>query len=201
MVLHHQQRTGKPFEAESIAAWCDSCANGTGAALDIGAYTGLYSLLAAKNGCSVVAFEPNEKVYARFAENVSLNPFPDTPPIVLNNTAVSSISGEVSMSISRSVALTSGGTIVEGVGIKSVTIDSLAIDAPIVAIKIDVEGHELEVINGAIATITTHMPLIITEALTEQALRAQRHLLEPLGYQFTKADEWNIIWRASHANG
>ncbi len=54
----------------------------------------------------------------------------------------------------------------------------------IVAIKVDVEGLEDQVIQGAVATIIKHKPLI----LAESGNRNHRlvHLLQPLGYLYTE---------------
>jgi len=47
-------------------------------------------------------------------------------------------------------------------------------------IKIDVEGHELAVIQGAIETIKTHTPIILIEAINEET----KKILTEFGYQF-----------------
>jgi len=61
------------YEEKLLDAWLDMTAKG-GLALDIGAYTGIYSILAAKNGCNVKAYE----LIPRTAERAKIN-------FILNN--------------------------------------------------------------------------------------------------------------------
>ena len=42
-------------------------------------------------------------------------------------------------------------------------LDNLQFENPISFIKIDVEGHEMEVIEGAIETITKNKPILLVE--------------------------------------
>lgn len=198
MVLHHSQRTGQPFEPESIAAWSMACSDG-GIVCDVGAYTGLYSLVAAGMGASVIAYEPNPPVFERLRQNVWVNELRLDGVILTVPVAVSSQPGQVALSVNPRVRLTSGGSVVPGTGINAVTIDSqfsnAAEDELLVAIKIDVEGHECDVIRGAMETLRRCMPLVITEALDDQAYADQQALLVPLGYVHRRADERNVIWR------
>lgn len=187
MVIQHQKRTGKPFEYQSVAAWVEACTHGT--ALDIGAYTGLYSLLAAKAGADACAFEPNPKVYERLQQNIELNALPVSPHLI----ALSDYEGRASMELSKSTRLTSGGKLTSGNDVVVTTVDGLNL-SNLTAIKIDVEGHECDVLRGAIETIRRYSPLIITEALTDEALKDQADILAPLGYTPKPADEWNVIW-------
>lgn len=186
-VIHHQSKTGKPFEAESIAAWCDAA---KGIVLDVGAYTGLYAILAAQRGAEVIAFEPNPEVHSRLLENVRLNGV----RVTCYKQAVSDCTGEVSFVGRPGVALTSAGKIVQGAGTEAITIDDLCLEG-VSAIKIDVEGHEENVIAGMLETLRKYHPLLITEALSEASLLAQQKLLQPLGYQSRCVDEWNVLWQ------
>lgn len=47
-------------------------------------------------------------------------------------------------------------------------------------VKIDVQGHELEVLKGGIETLNRHHPVLLIESITEEMMQ----LLKPLGYQF-----------------
>lgn len=188
MVIHHQNRTGKPFESQSIAAW--KAAVGHGVALDIGAYTGLYAIIAAKAGSTVYAFEPNPAVLRRLIENAGLNQV----TLSAHCQGVSDHRGSAALVTKSAISLTSGGRLVDGNGVDLVRVDDLNL-AGITAIKIDVEGHECAVLRGAFQAISRDKPVIITEALNDAALQDQRDILEPIGYQFRTVDQWNVIWR------
>lgn len=188
MVCLHQKRTGKPFEYESILKWLACCGHGS-TVIDVGAYTGLYAISAAKAGAHVIAFEPNLNVFERLSENMDANGV----NLELYQCAVGAKGGTVSMQVNKSVKLTSGGKVSDGGDIPRTTIDLLGCDN-VTAIKIDVEGYECEVLRGALKTIKRCKPLLITEALEPACIEEQGAILWPLGYKSHQADERNIIW-------
>ena len=187
MVIQHQKQTGRPFEHESIKVWTDMCCDGA-TVLDIGAYTGLYGIAAARKGANVVCFEPNARVFNRLEENIRIN----NVDITAYNSAIGENCCTVSMILNPGVTLTSGGKVKAGGDIVQVTVDSLYLDVD--AIKIDVEGYELSVLRGAIETIKRCMPVIISEALDDKALKDQEAFLSTFGYSYVLADERNVIW-------
>lgn len=189
MVISHQRRTGQPFEAESISAWRSAAAGGL--ALDIGAYTGLYALVAATVGAKVHAFEPNPSVFRRLADNVRTN----GASITLHQLGVAETAGCAQLVTEHDFPLTSGGRLTPGGDIRVVSIDELEIRG-VTAVKIDVEGAECDVLRGAIDTLRRDRPLIITETLQGSATHDQRQILAPLGYRPRPADRRNTIWTA-----
>lgn len=56
--------SNKSFESETFDIW-ENYSKKEGTVIDIGAYTGIYSLVAAKMGASVISFEPNKRIYNR----------------------------------------------------------------------------------------------------------------------------------------
>lgn len=189
MVIHHQRRTGKAFEGESIAAWKDAA--GGGVALDIGAYTGLYAIIAAKAGATVHAFEPNPAVFQRLIDNAELNQV----MLAAYQKGVSDTQGSAKLVAKNSIPLTSGCRLEDGEGVELIRVDDLSL-AGVTAIKIDVEGHECSVLRGVLETIQRDKPLIITEALDDSAFQEQLKILGAIGYMARPADEWNVIWKA-----
>lgn len=187
MVIHHSRRTGRPFEHDSVMAWMDACRGGV--VIDVGAYTGLYAILAARYGSQVLALEPNPAAYERLLENVAANGV----SVDCRQAAASNRTGTARFVCRPGLALTSAGRIAAGTGVPTLRLDELALE-DVRAIKIDTEGHEQQVIEGAAATIARCRPLLITEALSPAARAAQQRLLEPMGYQAKPADEWNTIW-------
>lgn len=195
MVIKHQRDTGKPFESESVKAWVDACENG-GTALDIGAYTGLYSLLAAKNGAESVAFEPNKAVFERLMLNIYANDL----PVHAIHCAIGAKAGTCSLTTNKNTKLTSAGKVTGSHGdIGMYAVDDFAF-SNVCAIKIDTEGFECAVLIGASETIRKCKPVIITEALTGQDYIEQKTLMSRFNYYGKRADERNVIWRPLSAS-
>lgn len=188
MVCLHQKKTARPFEASSLSIWGEVAKRG-GVLIDIGAYSGVYSIKAAQNGATVYSLEPNEAIFKRLNENAALN-----------NVKINSINAGAASScrpgfLAKSFAHSSAAKVSdEGAPIQLLTVDSLALEN-VGAIKIDVEGLELEVLTGALETIKASKPLIITEALDKESEEEQAAFLERLGYYGTATDERNIVWR------
>ncbi len=123
--------------------------------VDVGANIGSYTVLAAAGaGASCIAFEPGSAAFAWLERNVRLNGIADRTE--LHRQAVGARSG--------SVALTTDGDTVNHivadptVGARTETVlmttldEALAGRAPLM-LKIDVEGFETEVLNGAVQTL------------------------------------------------
>lgn len=157
--------------------------------LDIGAYTGLFALIAARSNpeLKAVAFEIVPETYLLLTRNViandligrveprlcGLGPVPDT---IVMPTALGSASLPSSLSISS--------TFEEGVRIPVARLDDLCGDiAGPVGIKIDVEGFEAAVLAGGSALLARHRPDIICEVLPGEGADVEA-VLSPLGYAF-----------------
>jgi FkbM family methyltransferase len=117
---------------------------------DVGANAGALSVFAAALGCEVFAFEPVPETFRRLMENVELN-MPHCSILPLN-IALGSAEGRLRMT----TGFGTGNHIVQPhEGSVSVEVDVSTLDlltetypAP-TFLKVDVEGHELEVIKGA----------------------------------------------------
>jgi FkbM family methyltransferase len=117
--------------------------------VDVGANVGLFSVLAAgivgESG-TVVAVEPHPRVHRFLTENLALN---SLQRVKTHQVAVGAEAGTAFLSDRHADdqnALAATGTLAVSV----VRLDSLLGDVPhIRVLKIDVEGHELEVLRGA----------------------------------------------------
>ncbi|MER9559825.1 FkbM family methyltransferase [Mesorhizobium sp. M0323] len=176
-----QIRSGKRFEAESLTRWAGICSVG-GTVIDVGAYTGLFSIIAAKQGCRVIAFEPMPTHIARCRDNFRLN----NAEVELHNACVSDRVGEAVIKFNPKVPfLTSGASLIRPSGgtgkaneskplnVHSITIDSLGLDQ-CTAIKIDVERGEPMVLAGARDTLERLKPVLLVEVLGEEEKAAVR---------------------------
>ncbi len=160
------------YEPEFVKTWVSWCKS-PGVVLDIGAYTGLMSLLAARTHPEneVHLFEPLDRVIERANVNIKLNGLGRR--ITQHAFAASDSEGTVEINLYRSEnALATGNSIYakEGLAlhgtrtIRTVSIDSFMPDVMPTAIKVDVEGHELACLNGMHDTIARARPNMMIEA-------------------------------------
>jgi len=118
--------------------------------LDVGANLGVYSTLAAQAGCDVVAVEPHGPTAQRCRENC---PAADVHEIVLGSGVDS-----VGLSVEREAVGTQRGSVVGGGSIPQLPGDRLP--TPDV-VKIDVEGAELNVLDGLARTFAEEPPRVV----------------------------------------
>jgi FkbM family methyltransferase len=165
-------------------------------AVDVGANIGNHTVYLRRFVAShVVAVEPYQEVLPALHANVA--PFDH---VTVCETALGSreARGLVQMP-GDGVANAGAGSIVEDDRghVAITTFDALLDDwrrqhgpRRVGLIKMDVEGSELEVLRGAIRTLTEDKPDLLIEAATPAALHALKALLEPLRY--TAVTQWAI---------
>lgn len=110
--------------------------------VDIGANVGLYSLFAAERGADVIAVEPGRLAYDRLVENAKLNGYAIQAVLA----AVSNEPGEIRVTQDRDATNVISD---EGEPVAATTLDELLGDRPAAGVKIDVEGFERVVLEGA----------------------------------------------------
>ena len=163
-------------------------------AVDAGANIGLYTLRLAKLCRTVYAFEINPGVTVHL-QRARL------PNVNLMHVGLSSAEGPAvlyipllrgRMPLEGWASLTRGNcpdTDVHAEIIGQVrTLDSYGI-VDLDFMKIDVEGHEIELLKGARETLTRSRPRILAEA---KNLQPVADLLAPLGYRPRRADEFGV---------
>lgn len=178
--------------------------------VDCGANIGLWSLVAAPlvgGGGRVIAFEPNPDSATRLTDHAA-----QSPAIRVHATALSEEPGLLSLDPGEHhnlTRVTSDGSI----EVEATTLD-LAVDGPVHGIKLDVEGHELQVLKGAHRVLSTR-PWVVVEfnTLHTPARRLGEwpvhRLLTELGYRASApggddlGSDWappftyaNILYRA-----
>lgn len=169
--------------------------------IDIGANEGLYTLFAAKlvgSEGQVLAFEPSQREFDRLQANLALNQVSNVQPFQL---ALSNTSGNQQLQIAEnehSGQNTLGEFAYAGVacaGVEMVPVRPLDEVLQEVGVryvdvmKMDVEGAEFSVLEGARQTLERDRPLLLLE-LVEQALHNQGssvakvlNFLDSLGYK------------------
>ncbi len=186
------------YEMPTPGVMVSLCQDGDGVALDIGANTGLFSLLlaAANEKLQVHAFEPLAPVRDLLIDNISLNPALapriKVEPFCLSRTEGSfpfyeTINDQGLVTTSSSLELDSAkqqGSYREHT-IATRTLDSWAADAgdpPIALVKCDVEGHEHAVLEGGWKTFSRHRPFIVIEVLGDADVAVHNRFASELGY-------------------
>ena len=152
--------------------------------VDLGANIGHYTLrlsdLVGHTG-RVVSFEPVSETFAQLCGNCAQD------NVTLINAAASDCFQEVRMHIPTEASglpnhyqaqISEAGNRVA----VSIPVDSLGIDNRVALIKIDVEGHEVQAVDGAWQLICRHKPILIIEHPAESVIRK----LESIGYQTSR---------------
>lgn len=177
-IAAHVVKNGS-FEPDSLAAWVAMCDPGS-EVLDVGAYSGLFAIAAAKRGARPIAIEPMPANVERIKANAGLNGVKFS---VLQAAATDS-KGTATLGFNPAVYMTAGASLnrTSGAGIKvrTLRIDDLKFER-LAAIKIDVEHHELYVLRGAEETLRKFRPRLIVEALDNSAKQAVTAMLK--GYR------------------
>lgn len=166
----------RDFESRQIAALLGSERGPFDLFLDIGANFGLYCVLAAKRNVarSVVAFEPDPRNYAQLQANLYLNGL--TQKVEARREAVSDKGGSLSLSLYSDNS--TGKTRIGGgdqTGAGDIDVPCLALDEMLggkdrsIAMKIDVEGHELSALQGMRRTLANNNCFIQVEIFPENA--------------------------------
>ena len=164
------------------------------AGANIGAHTIHLAQLAGDNG-QVWAFEPQRLVFQLLAENVALNSL--TNVHCLQKCLIGSGKRTIPVPVLDVNKINNWGGVelehsVEGEPVEAITIDSL--DLPgCDFLKIDVEGMELQVLQGAEETIRKYQPVIYTEADREDKNDALFAYLRSHGYRLYRHNPPFII--------
>ncbi|MCC6694561.1 MAG: FkbM family methyltransferase [Candidatus Hydrogenedentes bacterium] len=162
--------------------------------VDVGSNIGFLSLVAGLTnpGLRCFSFEPNPKLYRILVENAQIN----EAPITAENVAVSCGTGTRALYLANSDMSASLESDFSGEAVRSecstqtVTLDDYFgsekyrdLDLSNGVLKIDVEGHEESVLQGARATLAKHGPEIILEVLKPFSEECEAGL-KMLGYRF-----------------
>jgi FkbM family methyltransferase len=155
---------------------------------DVGANIGVHSRFLSPSATRVYAFEPNDEVLPLLEFNtVDLN------NVSIHAVALSDRIGTASLSSNRTwnKGTASLGDPAEGKSteVEVTTLDSwLSPDMRVDLIKLDVEGHELSVLKGAISTLSRCRPVVALEQRSDEFSDANSEtpsvrLLRSLGYE------------------
>jgi FkbM family methyltransferase len=134
---------------------------------DVGAFHGILTMFFASHGAQVIAYEPNETNHARLIANIGLNKLAN---VRVRKLGVGAAPGPGTLRFAPEMA--GGGSLdAKAIGPVSQSVEITTLDRDIAAaslpapdlIKIDIEGWELEALEGARATLATHHPALFLE--------------------------------------
>lgn len=144
--------------------------------VDVGANVGVYSLLACSvPGVGVAAFEPSSATFEKALENIRLNALEDRVNLVRK--AVGSAEKDALVTTGRASmnSLVESGSGTETEAVEVTTLDAaLRGREAVTLVKIDVEGWEAEVLEGAADLLRTQKPALLVEVNDVEGLEEIR---------------------------
>jgi FkbM family methyltransferase len=172
--------------------------------LDIGANIGNHSLFFSYLFDDIISFEPNPRAFLLLQANAMLNKNIKPVNLGLSSTPGKSLAsiglhniGGASLNIKRDNSI--------DVEFELNTLDNFVFQNSIKNIdfiKIDVEGHEIEVLKGAQTVLDQYKPCIAIEILKSDIKNGKSKILDLLkenGYKyFYTPQETNPLWMKSH---
>lgn len=197
------------WEKESLKLWITLCRHSK-CILDIGANTGIYSLIArAINGNNtIVAIEPVSRVFKKLKHNMELNKY----NVLCLDVAASDKDGEAiiydtddehtySVTVNEDRSLP--GVVTKPVTIKTARLDTLIEKHQIPKVdlmKIDVETHEPQVLEGYKKYLKEHQPTMLIEILNDEVAQKVENILNECtsGYLYFNIDERGGIRKTEH---
>ncbi len=188
------------FESLSLSLWGRLAATAS-TIFDIGAFSGVYSLAAARVNpeASIHAFEPVGRIFGRLILNLKVNR--QGRRVSAHQLAASDVDGESRINLFQGhLILSSGSSLVEKESkdvvsqetVQTIRMDRFVQQAELTAldlVKIDVEQFEEAVIAGMLESIGRFRPDLVIEILSRDNLVAVDQQLRPLGYHFVLIDD------------
>lgn len=201
-IFERIKQRGEPYEHDLLAFVHELLAGRPdGVVVDVGANLGNHSVyFAAVMGRQVVAVEPEADNLRALRENLASN---DIEGMVdVHALAAWNEAGQIGLVQQMDGNRGTFSARAEDAGpIEGRPLDDILGDAPVALIKIDVEGAERRVVEGALRVLERWLPILVIESHGAAAVAELTTLLEPLGYRRTAvlglSD--NYIWAAPPA--
>ena len=188
------------WEKTSLQIWT-KLAEDADVIFDVGANTGIFSLIAkAVNPASdVYAFEPVDRVFEKLEKNNTINNY----NIKCEKLAASNFTGEAtiydssaehtySVTVNKNLYVENKNIIERKIQVKRLDeyIEEKAIKN-IDLIKIDVETHEPEVLEGLGVLLEKYQPSMLIEILNDDIATTVQELIKNIDYLYFNIDEIN----------
>ena len=188
------------YESTSLRIW-SALAKKSSHIIDIGSYSGVYSLAAAQSNkkSKIYAVEALDRVYSRLIINKKAN---EASNLRCFNIAMSNKNGEIELHVysGEDILVSGSTTIAESTTrqpcdkrlVKSVTLDQFIADQSIPRVellKIDAEGAEHHILSGGGSILRNSKPDIICELLPSSCIEEIQTQLRSIGYRYYKISE------------
>jgi FkbM family methyltransferase len=172
------------------------------AAIDIGAAEGVYAFFLQRLARRCIAFEPNPSYHLGLKRAL--------PKVEIHQAAVSAVEGDATLRIPvvNGIPYAGWGTIepknqftelpphgVDEIKVRTLRPDRMAL-GDVGFVKIDVEGHELDVLAGLSGLLARCLPNLLIEVGGPQrggSLAEVRRCLAPLGYIALRLDDKGLL--------
>jgi FkbM family methyltransferase len=172
----------RPKSAERELTYLDRIVPKGAVTVDVGANCGLYTRELARLSRRVYAFEPSRKM-ADLLRRTS------APNVSVHEIALSDQTGNAELFIPQGdnelifgLASLEPALNASNKGVISVNVPTARLDAivhqDVAFVKIDVEGHELNVLNGAVELLEHSQPVFLVEAEDRHREQATRSIFE-----------------------
>lgn len=187
------------WEKESLKLWIE-LSKISNTIIDVGAYSGIYSLVSAtiNSDAKIYAFEPMEHNYNLLSENIKLNNF----KIEKVNKACSNFNGKATVYIRKDQTYVTSVTVNKSLLApttpqNSILIETVSLEDYILKhklsnidlIKIDVETHEAEVLEGLGSILDKYRPTLLIEVLNDEVGKSIQNIITDMEYLFFDVDE------------
>lgn len=198
---------GKGYEATSLQVW-RRLAPHARVILDVGANTGIYTLVACcvNPAATVFALEPVDRVFRRLKRNIELNGY----RVMLEKLAASDTNGsakiydlpsdhEYTASLDHLMSQDCNGVIEYEVPTKR--LDDVLFCAglrTVDLVKIDVEQFEPQVLLGMYAFLSQCRPTLLIEILNDRIAREVNEITRDLGYSIFQIVEHRGLVHTGH---
>lgn len=171
-----------PYELDMLSDMHERLNDGD-LVLDAGANVGNHTLfLAAVAHCQVIAFEPNVELAEAIRASTKLNGLESR--IDVRTFALGRTQGHGHFASAISNNLGAQSIISNGGPLEIRSLDSLSLRGPVKAVKIDVEGMELDVLEGALALVERDRPVLYVECATESSFRQVHNWVTARNYGY-----------------
>lgn len=195
------------WDAVSLKVWCE-LARDAETIFDIGAHIGLYALVARKMNpaADIYAFEPGESSYKILKQNIQLNNMHiHSINMALGahkeNAVLHDLSTPTAAASLSKVEAVARDKKYRSYEVKVTTIEDFIVENNLPVpqlLSIDVEHHELQVLQGMGQLIRENKPDFIIEVLNNKAGEVIEVLFGDLDYHFYEIDEVRGLKKVEH---